>query len=45
MICAVLCRIDRQMLLELGRLKMVGGEEHMIVDVVLDIVPRREDAP
>ena len=32
----------RQILLELGRRRMVGGQEDMIVDVALDLVAQRE---
>ncbi len=34
----------RTILLELGRRKMVGGQEDMIVDVALDLITQREDA-
>jgi 4-hydroxy 2-oxovalerate aldolase len=32
----------REILLELGRRRMVGGQEDMIVDVTLDLVAKRE---
>jgi 4-hydroxy 2-oxovalerate aldolase len=32
----------RTILVELGRRKMVGGQEDMIVDVALDIIKQRE---
>jgi 4-hydroxy 2-oxovalerate aldolase len=32
-------------LLELGRRRMVGGQEDMIVDVALDLLRSREAAP
>jgi len=35
----------RDILIELGRRKMVGGQEDMIVDVALDILRDRENAP
>jgi len=34
----------RDILVELGRRRMVGGQEDMIVDVALDLVKSREDA-
>jgi 4-hydroxy 2-oxovalerate aldolase len=34
----------RAILVELGRRKMVGGQEDMIIDVALDLVRAREDA-
>jgi 4-hydroxy 2-oxovalerate aldolase len=34
----------REILVELGRRRMVGGQEDMIVDVVLDLVKAREHA-
>jgi len=34
----------RSILVELGRRKMVGGQEDMIVDVALDMVSQREAA-
>ena len=33
----------REILLELGRRKMVGGQEDMIVDVALDMLKAREN--
>lgn len=35
----------RDVLMELGRRKMVGGQEDMIVDVALQLASRREGAP
>jgi 4-hydroxy 2-oxovalerate aldolase len=35
----------REILIELGRRRMVGGQEDMIVDVALDLAGRRERAP
>ncbi|HLU45776.1 MAG TPA: 4-hydroxy-2-oxovalerate aldolase, partial [Natronosporangium sp.] len=34
----------RTILMELGRRRMVGGQEDMIVDVALDLVKQRENA-
>jgi 4-hydroxy 2-oxovalerate aldolase len=34
----------REILAELGRRKMVGGQEDMIIDVALDILKQRGDA-
>lgn len=35
----------REILVELGKRRMVGGQEDMIVDVALDIIKSREDQP
>ena len=34
-----------EILVELGRRRMVGGQEEMITDVALDIVRRRQGGP
>jgi 4-hydroxy 2-oxovalerate aldolase len=36
--------LTREILTELGRRRMVGGQEDMIIDVALDILKAREAA-
>ena len=35
----------RDLLMEVGRRRLVGGQEDMIIDIALDILAEREGAP